>query len=290
LVVESVCFADNIGEVSTSAGFAAQPDRRNRMGRFKGILAGIVALTAMAVGQQAQAAISISISNYTDSGTLVTDFQGPPGSQSSNSVPSPYGSGTATVTPITPNISYKLTFNVSSGFFASANNLSGGKSSTFDGLIAFDIDFGEAVNLTTNIFEDGIWAKSGNGRVDVKAADLPSGAFVHQLDNLGAPESHGGSFWTNAIAAFNPNGTWNLYNQVGGFTKAYRKYHIVIDNALIAESVASQTPGFAAIAKKDFSIIFTFDGSNGGGPIVPEPASLGVLALGSLAMLARRRK
>jgi hypothetical protein len=61
-----------------------------------------------------------------------------------------------------------------------------------------------------------------------------------------------------------------------------------VDNDLIAESLAG-APGFASIAKKNFSIIFTTDGSSGGGPI-PEPASLGVLVLGAGALFLRRRK
>ena len=44
------------------------------------------------------------------------------------------------------------------------------------------------------------------------------------------------------------------------------------------------------IAKKDFTIIITTDGSTGSGPPIPEPASLGVLALGTLALLSRRRR
>ena len=275
------------------------------MVRFKGMLAGIVAAVVAAAGIQSSYAVGVvNVLVTSDTGTLTTSTYAAPASTSSNAVPNPYGSGSMSITPVLNGV--KLTFSPSSGFFASANNLSGGKTSTFAGLLAFDITFDAAVKLTTNIFEDGIYSVSGlNSRVGANAADLASGVVVSQLDNLLAPEQVSNAFLTNAIVTPNPtgvghtfpnpgSGTWTLYDQVGGFAKSYSKYHVVIDNDLIAEALLNpnQAPGFAAIAKKDFSIVFTFDGSSGGGPTpgVPEPASLGVLTLGGLALLARRRK
>jgi len=269
---------------------------------LKKVLAGVVAAVIAAAGVQSSFAAT-TVTVLSDTGTLTTTTYAPPSSTSSNSVPSPYGAGSVSITPVTNGV--KVTFNPSSGFFASANNLSGGKTSTFAGLIAFDITFDNAVNLTTNIFEDGIYSVSGqNSRVGVNSNDLASGAVISQLDNLLTPESVGNSFRTNAIVSPLPTGvggtfpsgagTWSLFDQVKGFSKAYRSYHVVIDNDIIAEALINpnNAPGFAAIAKKDFSVVFTFDGSSGGGPNpnVPEPASLGVLALGGLSLLARRRK
>jgi len=271
---------------------------------YKGLLAGVVAALVATVGIQSTfAAPTVAI--ISDTGTLKTDFLAPPASQSTNSLPSPYGSGAVTITPVLSGpttIGYKLTFAPNSGFFASANNLAGGKSSTFAGVLAFDITFDSAVKLTTNIFEDGIYSVSGqNSRVAV-VGDALSGVVISQQDNILAPESLTSVFKTSAVISPIPNpvnstfpsgsGAWSLYNQTTGFSKNYQKYRIVVDNDLLAEALLNpqQAPGFAAIAKKDFSIVFTFDGSSGGGPIVPEPASLGVLALGGLALLARRRK
>jgi len=268
---------------------------------LKKVLAGVVAAVVAAAGVQSSFAAT-TVNVLSDTGTLTTSTIAPPASTSSNSVPSPYGSGSISITPVTNGV--KVTFNPSSGFFASANNLSGGKTSIFAGLIAFDITFDNAVNLTTNIFEDGIYSVSGaNSRVGVNSTDLASGVIVSQLDNLLSPEQVGNSFKTSAVVSPLPSGasnslpagsgTWSLFDQAKGFTKSYKSYHVVIDNDIIAEALVNpnQAPGFAAITKKDFSIVFTFDGSSGGGPNPgPEPASLGILALGGLSLLARRRK
>jgi hypothetical protein len=83
-------------------------------------------------------------------------------------------------------------------------------------------------------------------------------------------------------------GYWSLFDQVTGFSGTYFTYKISLDNILEAKSLASSTSDIAWISKKDFTFIFTTDGSSGGG--VPEPASLGIMAMGCLALLARRRR
>ena len=92
----------------------------------------------------------------------------------------------------------------------------------------------------------------------------------------------------NNFPAANLNsGYWSLTDQVTGFSGAYTTYKISLDNILEAVSPASEASGSAKIAKKDFTITFITDGGGGG---VPEPASLSVLAMGSLALMARRRR
>jgi len=176
---------------------------------FKGMLAGIVAAVVAATGIQSSYAVTVlNVVTLSDTGTLVTTTYAAPASTSSNSVPNPYGSGSMSITPVTNGV--KLTFSPNSGFFASANNLSGGKTSTFAGLLAFDITFDSAVKLTTNIFEDGIYSVSGqNSRVGVNTTDLASGALVSQLDNLLLPEQIGNSFRTNAVVSPLPTGAGN---------------------------------------------------------------------------------
>jgi len=277
---------------------------------FKGLLASVVAAVVVAAGVQSSLAAPV-VTVLSDTGTLNTSFIAPPASNSSNAIATPYGSGSVSITPVlNPSsviIGYKLTLNPSSGFAASANNLAGGKSQTFGGLLAFDITFDNAVRLTTNIYEDGIYSVSGlNSRVGVATQDSSSGVIVTERDTGTSqtvssvfrtaatisplPTGLGGSFPTSAVGN---SGVWTLFDQATGFAANYRTYHVVLDNDLIAEALVNlpgNAPGFAAIAKKDFSIIFTFDGSSGQGPGVPEPASLGVLALGGLSLLARRRK
>jgi len=276
---------------------------------FKGILAGVIAAVVAVAGAQSSFAAPL-VTVLSDTGTLNTSFVAPPASNSSNAIATPYGSGSVSVTPvlnISSQIIYKLSFNPSSGFAASANNLAGGKTQSFAGLLAFDITFDNAVKLTTNIYEDGIYSVSGlNSRVGVATSDSASGVIVTEQDT-GTSQFVGSVFKTAAtivppatgLGGSFPNpqpngasGVWTLFDQATGFAANYKKYHVVIDNDLIAEALVNpnNAPGFAAIAKKDFSIIFTFDGSSGQGPGVPEPASLGVLALGGLSLLARRRK
>jgi hypothetical protein len=207
-----------------------------------------------------------------------------------------------TITPVTQGFSVR--FSPGSGFFASANNLAGGKTSIFSGTLSFDITFDSPIRLTANIFEDGIYSVSGpNSRASVNAPDLASGVVINQLDSLLAPERIGNSYRSNAIVnPFNVSngnsfsagsGVWFLYDQATGFSKTYQKYHVVIDNDLIAESSLNilNSPGFAAVAKKDFSIVFTLDGSGlGGPPLTPEPSSLGTLLAAVAGILALRRR
>ena len=280
------------------------------VGLSKVILALGLAMAASAGMQNADAVPTVNI--LTDSGTLISTTHAAPSSTSVQSVARPYGTSDPvfpyTITQVydysgVVPIGYKLTFYPTSGFgTGSVNNLAGGRTVSFAGLLAFDIDFGVEVNLTTNVFESGTYAASGNGRVAVNSADLPSGVQVSQLDDL-RPNYHemiSNSFLTSAVVSpfpvgvghslpANTAGDWFLYDQLTGFSRNYRKYHVVIDNDLLAESVPGDIPGFASIAKRNFSIVFTFDGS-GGDPFIPEPASLGILALGTLSLLASRRR
>jgi hypothetical protein len=259
------------------------------MFQFKSLMVGAVLAAAMFAGVQGASALP-TVNVLTDSGTLVTSTQSP-ASTSVSTIAGPYGSGGVTITPVVSG--WKVTFAPTSAFGVSVNNLAGGKTQTFAGLLAFDINFGADVpagfKLTANVFEDGTYSRSGTGRVAVNSADLASGIIVTALD--GPAEQRGNSFVTNATVAFNtpPAGTWTLFDQVTGFASNHTRYHVVVDNDLLAEAL-SGAPAFASIAKKDFSIVFTTDGSTGGGPQVPEPASLTMLGAGAALLLGRRRR
>ena len=175
-----------------------------------------------------------------------------------------------------------LTFTPTSDFIAFASNSSGGKTQTMDGKLDLLITFATPVHMTTNIFEDGIWSTTGIGTKDVTG-----GVVVSEANDIIPTESHGSIF---GAENYNASGTWSLFNQVSGFAGAFTTYKVSIDNTLIVEALASATSSSAFLAKQDFTVTFTTDGSTGGGPPTPEPASLGVLALGGVALLARRRK
>ena len=241
----------------------------------KQILAGIAAMLAFGAAAQA----TPTISSLINTGTLRVTTYNPTTQVSNTTLVNPYGNPPQpTITPITSG--WVLTFAPSSDFFASGNNFSGSnpKTTEVDGHLEFDITFTSPVVLTTNIYEDGIWSTTGAGSKLVNG-----GVTVKETNDIILPESHQGGY---PAAAFTPSGGWTLFTQVGGFSGSYTSYHVVVDNTIIAESM---TLGTAFIAKKDFSIVLTTDGTNGGGQ-APEPASLGVMAVGCLALIVRRRR
>lgn len=215
-----------------------------------------------------------------DSGTLTVTTYSPTLQVASASVASPYG--TPVITPVASG--YKLTFTPSSNFFAAANSFGGGKTSEMTGKLDFLVTFDSAVQLTLNVYEDGLFSKSGSGIVGVAG-----GAVVAEAFNAVSTETHANGNLAGGTTFNAGAGSWSSFLQVTGFTGAFTTYKISIDNDLLAEALATNDGGTAAIAKKNFAVILTTDGSTGGGPNVPEPASLGILAIGGLALVARRR-
>ena len=92
--------------------------------------------------------------------------------------------GPPTITPVAAG--WKLTFTPSSAFFAGANNAGGGKDSEVLAKLDFNVTFDAPIQMTLNIFEDGLYRKSGIGSVSVFG-----GAVVTALD--ASNESHGNS-------------------------------------------------------------------------------------------------
>jgi len=243
---------------------------------------GMVIATGMAFSaEKAMAAASITLLG--DSATLRVTTYSPSLQVVSPNIGAVYGTSplpTITTTSLPGgNFSWKITFNPSSQFFAAANNAGGGKTTELDGKLDFIFTADAAFNATVNVFEDGIFNTTGAGTKNV------TGGVV--VTNVSSNQIVGNSF---GPANFAPGGLWTLSDQVGNnFSSTSTSYKISIDNALFAEALGAPNGSSAYIAKKDFSIIITTNGS-GGGPGTPEPASIGVLALGSMALIARRRK
>jgi hypothetical protein len=224
----------------------------------------------LSLGAAARATPVVTLLNNT--GTLTDTFYGTP-AVSVATYPYAYG-----IPPAVPYITevtsgWQLTF--APNMLATANNSTGGERQVLDGGLSFFITFDSPIQLTANVFEDGMYGTTGNGAVSVTEILIVS-------DAAGTETHH-----NNFPAASYANGYWSLTDQVTGFSGSYTTYKISLDNILQATSLASEASGSAMIAKKDFTITITTDGGGGG---VPEPASLGVLAMGSLALMARRRR
>jgi hypothetical protein len=174
-----------------------------------------------------------------------------------------------------------ITFVPSPNYYATTSSSGGSKTTEIDGTLDFSVKFDSQIHLTVNLLEDGVWSTTGDG-----SASISGTLKVSEADHAVPQESFNNSFPT---AGQDSSGIWNVTDQITGFSGQYQNYNIVVTNSLIAEALAPQGPGTAFVAKKQFSIILTSDGSNGGGGI-PEPASIGVLGLGTLALIARRRR
>lgn len=207
-----------------------------------------------------------------NSGTLQVTTFSPTLQVSTATVPAPYG-GAPTITPIGGG-GYQLLYTLDSGFFAAANNVGGGERQSVIGKLDFEITFDAPINLQATMSEAGLYSEVGVGEASV---------FGGMLITAVANGQQRGSGLLGNVATFNPaNGTWSSSLTVDGFTQAYQTYRFSIDNDLIAFAPTNNAFGSAAIAKKEFIIIVR--------PTIPEPASLGVLGIGGLALLARRRK
>ena len=241
------------------------------------------ALAVMGFGVAAQATPVIDLLSVIDTGSL-TDTTYPPITQTvvstlTNLPTPPYGvPPLPAITPVTGGWSITVTPDFSV-FQARADNVGGRNTQVMDGYLSFIIDFGTPVNLTATLTEDGRWnTTSASSRVEV----VPT-MIVSEADHTPTTES---PFQNLQPVVYDHSGIWTLSDQVTGFTNSYTKYKITIDNYLLADSLVSTDYSEALIQKKDFTLILS---TNGGGG-VPEPSTLGVLATGCLALLARRRR
>lgn len=252
------------------------------MNRFKA-LSGILAASVVAVLATAVQAAPIvapfgSYEVLGDSGTLEVTTVSPTLQVTIAPLGSVYGA--PVVTSVTAN-QYALTFTPSAAFFAAANNAGGTEKSRMAGKLDVQITLDNPQALTTEIKENGLFNTTGNGTVSVFG-----GAVVQSGDNNALTDetvSNGGLGAATTYGA----GVWSADLVVGTFANNHNSYRITVDNDLFAQAIADQVVSSANISKKSFTIIIT---TTEGGGNIPEPASLGVLALGGLGLLARRRR
>jgi hypothetical protein len=235
-----------------------------KMDRIRYFLVGAMAVLGLSVAAQATPVV-VLLNNV---GSTFTN-----GIRQDN-VANPYG------TQPMPNIttttdSASITFTPSSFFIVKAND-SIGTDNWVNGSFSFMVTFPSAVNLTTSLVESGTYQNnSGTSQVTatvgVTALNSAETAKYNTVqNNFNVPS-------TSTIA-------WSINNQFSpAFNDTYTTYLVAVDNVLEAVSTTSNT---TTMDKKFFTITVS-DGSGGG---VPEPASLGVLAMGSLALMARRRR
>jgi hypothetical protein len=165
------------------------------------------------------------------------------------------------------------------GFFAKTNSSTGLVNQTFDGALSLLVTFDSPVFLTTKLSEGGSFV-SGDGKTSVQID-----VAISPLDGVGDSVLQGTS--KNTFVTSGEIANWSINKQYAGFNVAHSTFLISIDNILEADVPLSSTLN-ASIDKKFFSLTLITDG--GGEPPVPEPATLGVLATGCLALLARRRR
>ena len=186
------------------------------------------------------------------------------------------------VITVVPNTEWQINFSLSPQFFAMANSSGGGATSETDGKLTFTFTADLPFQATVTVNEDGVFSTGGDGVV------LPSGGLI-VTPNVDSPsEELGNSFPAPTLnGAMGPN-TWQISDTLTGFQNSYSSYKISIDNNLFAEALAGNGGGNASITKRDFTIFISTNGSPGGAPPTPEPATLGVLAIGALALIRRR--
>jgi len=190
--------------------------------------------------------------------------------------------GTPTVTEPTGVIKFNFT-SLSSQFRATASSAlyNASESVDIDGKLVLLVHFNTPTTLSASLYEDGLYSTTNGGSFQI----LGGGVAIEAV-NPPPLETHSGTFTSTAA-----NGGWTATTAISGFTGAYTDYQITIDNNLLA--LAPKPTGDAGgvstadIYKKDF--ILTLN-PNGGSGRTPEPASIGVIALGGLGLLARRRK
>jgi hypothetical protein len=248
----------------------------------KGVIALLAASAAAVSASTASANFSATVvSDSGDTHTLVPTPPSPNLPIDSRTTTAPiYGTPLPTVT--LPSGGIKIEFaNPSPAFSASASSATY-QASEFvdtDGRVSILLHFDTPISLVASISESGNFSTTGSGSVNV----LGGGVAIEAIDPIPAETEIGSLGFVE-----NSSTTWNANATIAGFVGLYTDYQLTIDNDLFANAPAAVGDGInsATISKNDVTITINPPGTGR----TPEPASVGILALGGMGLIARRRK
>jgi hypothetical protein len=182
--------------------------------------------------------------------------------------PSYYGQPTFTGTALSFPITGTLPF-VSSASGPADSDILGVK-------LSFDVTAPAGIEVAAFVSEVGDYFGSAGGvggdSTSILIFDSSSNLLAGGTGSFTAPAGTTDTVWTDSAVAVE--------------AAVATSFHVVVDNVL--HTAAPATTDFAFIEKKGVQI--DIGTGRGGAPGTPEPASLGVLGLGAVALLNRRRK
>jgi len=244
-----------------------------------GIALLMTAATSLSASIVNAAFLATVVSDAGDTHTLVPTPPNPMLPIDSTTTISPiYGTPTITM----PAGSIKIDFaNLSPAFSASASSATYNASEFVDtdGRLTLLLHFDTPISLIASISETGNYSTTGSGSVN----DLGGGVAIEAINPIPLETKIGALTFAQPTSSM-----WTANATIAGFVGSYTDYQLTIDNDLFANAPApsGNIANTASISKNDVTITI---GTPGTGR-TPEPASLGLLAIGGLTLLARRPK